>query len=103
MWAEWRHLVLRYAKIHQSRISTDPTRSGSARYSCYTARNGLPLLSQLCGGGGALKCAEHADLHELPHAGAKGQSKAGAGACELEIRRSGRLVWIYRTVDYVYY
>src|SRR5207247_9178614 len=89
MWAEWRHLVLRYAKIHQSRISTDPTRAVSARYSCYTARNGLPLLSQLCGGGGALQRAEHADLHELPIGGETGQSTAGDVSCELEISLSG--------------
>ena len=34
--------------------------------------------------GGALEPAQHADLHELPHAGAKGQPEAPAGPRQLE-------------------
>ncbi len=51
----------------------------------------MPLLSQLRGDGGAVERAQHPDLHELPHAGAKGQSKVGASSGELEDGRPNRL------------
>ena len=86
LWLERGHVVLCHAEVHQSRIPTDPAGAVSARYPRDTAGNGLPLLSQLRGGRRAVECAEHRDVHELPHAGGKGQSKAAAGAGELEKR-----------------
>ena len=74
------HVVLRHAEVYQSRIPTDPAGAVSARYSRDTTRYGLSLLSQLRGSRRAIQCAEHADVHELPHASGKGQSKAPTGA-----------------------
>ena len=69
-------MVLRDAKIHEGGLPTDPAGAVSARYSRHATRNGLPVLSQLRGDGSAVECAKHADVHELPHPGAKRQSKA---------------------------
>src|SRR6202035_4383461 len=69
-------VVLRDAKIHEGRLHTDPASAVSARYSRHAARNGLPVLSQLRGDGSAVECAKHANVHELPHSGAKRPSKA---------------------------
>src|SRR5205085_1945294 len=84
--ADRRDLVLRHAEIYPRRLSADPAGSVSARHPCLAARDGLPLLPQLCRRGGAFEFAEHAGLHELPHAGAEGQPETRAGARELEKR-----------------
>ena len=78
------HVVLRHAKIYARRLSTDPAGAVSARHPCHSTRDGLSLLPQLCRSGGAFQFTEHPDLHELPFAGAKGQSKARTSAGKLE-------------------
>src|SRR5437764_14730876 len=77
-------MVLRDTKVYKDRLRTDPASAVSARHPCDVTWNGLPLLTQLCGNCGAVQCAEHPDLNELPYSSAKRQSEAGAGACELE-------------------
>src|SRR5437867_9225772 len=86
LWIDRRHVVLRHAKVYQGSVSADPAGAVSTRHSRHAAGNGLPLLPQLCGSSGALECPQHADVQELPYAGAKGQPEAGARAGELEDR-----------------
>ena len=71
LWIDRRDLVLRDAKVHKDWLRADPASAVSARHPRFATGNGLPLLSQLCGNGGAVQCAEYADLHELPYTGAK--------------------------------
>ena len=75
-WIERSDVVLRDAKILEGRLSTGPAGAVPARHSRDAAGNGLPILSQLCRNGGALECAQHPDLHELPYPGAEGQPEA---------------------------
>ena len=71
-----RDMVLRDAEIHEGAISADPACAISARYPRDAVGDGLPILSQLRRSRGAIECAKHAALHELPYPGAKGQSQA---------------------------
>src|SRR5439155_6944612 len=64
-------LVLRDTKVYKDWLRTDPAGAVSARHPCDATGNGLPLLSQLCGNGGPVQCAEHPDLHELPYSSTK--------------------------------
>src|SRR5438874_8224314 len=71
LWIDRSDLVLCDAKVHKDRLRTDPASALSARHPRFATGNGLPVLSQLCGNGGPIECAEHPDLHELPYTGAK--------------------------------
>src|SRR5437588_524776 len=84
-----RDLVLHYAEIYPRRLRADPAGPVPARHSRGAARDGLPLLPQLRRCRRAFEFAKHADLHGLPHPGAKRQSEAGAGAGELENGTAG--------------
>src|SRR5258708_16683645 len=77
-------MVLRHAEVHESRIPADPAGAVSARYSRDPTGDGLPVLSQLRGSGGAIERAQHCDMHELPYTSGERQSPAAAGAGELE-------------------
>src|SRR4029077_4141984 len=85
-----RRNVLLYSEIYASWLSADPAGSLSARPPRATARNGLPVLSQLCGSRFAFKCPHGPNLYELPPASEGAKSQVGSRACSVEWREGRR-------------